>query len=60
MVPNRDNGKDNGNSRDYRLYIGDYRGYIGIVEKKMETAICIYSSFRFPLSLYSPNIFRMN
>ena len=33
----RDNGKDNGNYRDYRGYIGLYRGHIGIMEKKMGT-----------------------
>ena len=29
-----DNGKENGNYRDYGVY---YRGYTGIMEKKMET-----------------------
>ena len=38
----RDNGKEYGNYynglyRDYRVYIGLYWGYIGIMEKKMET-----------------------
>ena len=36
-----DNGKENGNYKDYRAYIGIigymYRGYMGIMEKKMET-----------------------
>ena len=37
----KENGKENGNSRDYRDYIiaiieGVHRGYIGIIEKKME------------------------
>ena len=35
-LANRDNGKENGNYRDYR---GLYWGYIGIMEKKMETTI---------------------
>ena len=38
-----DNGKENGNYRDYRGYIGIIRVYvgdiIGIMEKKMETTI---------------------
>ena len=38
-----DNGKEHGNYRDYRGYIGInyglYWGYIGIMEKKMETTI---------------------
>ena len=38
-----DNGKENGNYRDYRGYIrvilGLYWGYIGIMENKMETTI---------------------
>ena len=39
----RDNGKENGNYRNYRDYIGiiygSYKGYMGIMEKKMETTI---------------------
>ena len=39
----RDNGKENGNYRDYRDYVGYilglYWGNIGIMEKKMETTI---------------------
>ena len=47
-----DNGKENGNYynglyRDYRVYtgviLGIYRGYIGIMEKKMETTIVLWS-----------------
>ena len=38
-----DNGKENGNYRDYRDYVGYilglYWGNIGIMEKKMETTI---------------------
>ena len=38
-----DNGKENGNYRDYRVNIGVmlgiYWGYIGIMENKMETTI---------------------
>ena len=33
----RDNGKENGNYYN----IGGYRGYIGIMEKKMETTIIL-------------------
>ena len=37
----KDNGKENGNYRDHRDYIGIiegvHRGYIAIIEKKMET-----------------------
>ena len=33
-----DTGKENGNYRDYiGVILGLYRGYIGIMEKKMET-----------------------
>ena len=39
----RESGKENGNYRDYGDYIGSikgsYLGYIGIMEKKMETTI---------------------
>ena len=33
------NGKENGNYRDYGVYTGDiiHRGYMGIMEKKMDT-----------------------
>ena len=39
-----DNGKENGNYYNglYRGYIGLYWGYIGIMEKKMETTIMGY------------------
>ena len=31
----RDNGKENANYRDYRLYA--YCGYVGVMEEKMKT-----------------------
>ena len=38
-----DNGKENGNYRDYCCYIGviwgEYWDYIGIMEKKMEATL---------------------
>ena len=34
-----DSGKENGNYRDYRGYIGFYWVYMGIMEKKMETTM---------------------
>ena len=42
-----DNGKEHGNYRNYRGYIGIIQGYyiedyIGIMEKKMETTIIGY------------------
>ena len=41
-----DNGKENGNYRDYKAFIGViqgmYWGYFGIMEKKMETIITGY------------------
>ena len=40
VVPHWDNGKENGNYYIIMGYLlGLYRGYIGIMEKKMETTI---------------------
>ena len=36
-----DNGKENGNYRDYRAFIGFCWGNIGIMEKNMETTIIL-------------------
>ena len=42
MVISRDTGKENGNYRDYRVYVGIILGlYMGIMEKKMETTIVL-------------------
>ena len=52
-----DNGKENGNYRDYRVYIGVilgiYWGNIGRMENKMETTIMGY--IRVILGLYRDN-----
>ena len=46
---NRDNGKEHGSYRDYRVSIGFimgyiyiYQGYIGILEKKMEATVWVF------------------
>ena len=33
------NGKENGNYRDYREFMGLYTGYTGIMENRMETIV---------------------
>ena len=42
MTSRWENGKENGN---YNSILGLYRGYIGIMEKKMETTI-VYWGYR--------------
>ena len=53
------NGKENGNYTDYIGVIQGlqdlYWGYIGIMEKKMETTIACWGYIRFILGLYGDN-----
>ena len=47
-----DNGKSNGNYRDYRVYIGIILGtIIGIRENKMENYYVVYWGYRFCLAV---------
>ena len=51
----RDNGKENGNYKDYRDYNRVYWGCIGIMEKKMETIRIIGIIIGCILGLYRDN-----
>ena len=51
----RDNGKENGNYKDYRDCNRVYWGYIGIMEKKIETIRIIGIMIRCILGLYRDN-----